>query len=432
MPISRFSLGIEEEFQSVDSQSGELRSSITTLFEKGRGIFGERLHAEWAQSMIELTSSVCPDIHAARAELTQTRLSLAQLMAQEGLRPISAGTHPTSLWQTQEKTDRPRYHYLEQEYRDVMRRRVLFGLHIHVGGIHDQEATLRLINQLRAWLPHLLALSSNSPFWAGRFTGIKSYRSVVWQSGVPRSSVPDIFPSLAEFTRYIDDLTAMHCIASGKDIWWYVRPHFLYKTIEFRICDMPATLEDTLALTALCQAMVAKLAWLDQRQQSMPVLPRHYIEENLWRAVRDGLDAQVADFVRKRTLSMRASLHELLDLVDDVVDDLGSRREMNYLRALLEDPCGTGADRQITAYRMRENTQDVIRLLLDATLRGIPAPQFTRPAHLSEPDTETRLPTPSLSRQIRPGRQFRKTAFIEAETEGRLPVLDPGQIDQSF
>ncbi len=432
MPTSRFSLGIEEEFQSVDSQNGELRSSITTLFEKGRDIFGDRLHAEWAQSMIELTSNVCADIHAARAELTQTRLLLAQLMAQEGLRPISAGTHPTSLWSAQEKTDRPRYHYLEQEYRDVMRRRVLFGLHIHVGGIHDQETTLRLINQLRSWLPHLLALSANSPFWAGRFTGIKSYRSVVWQSGVPRSGVPEVIPSLAEFTRYIDDLTTMRCITSGKDIWWYVRPHFIYNTIEFRICDMPATLEDTLALTALCQALVAKLAWLDQHQQSVPVLPRHYIEENLWRAVRDGLDAHVADFVRKRTLSMRASLHELLDLVDDVVDDLGSRHEMNYLRALLEDPRGTGADRQIAAYRVRENMQDVIRLLLEETLQGIPAPQFSRPALLAEPDTEPDLPTPALNRKVRTRRLLRKTAFVEVETDGRLPVLDPGRTDQSF
>lgn len=430
MPMSRFSIGIEEEFQSVDRQSGELRSSIARLFHKGRGLFGERLHAEWAQSMIELTSNVCPDISTARAELFQTRFLLAQLMAQEGLRPISAGTHPTSLWQLQEKTDRPRYHYLEQEYRDVMRRRVLFGLHVHIGGVHDQETTIRLINQLRTWLPHLLALSSNSPFWAGRFTGIKSYRSVVWQSGVPRSSVPEIIPSLADFQRYIDDLITMQCITSGKDIWWYVRPHFLYNTIEFRICDMPATLDDTLALAALCQAMVAKLAWLDHHQHPLPVLPRHYIEENLWRAVRDGLDASVADFVGKRTLSMRASLHELLDMVDDVVDDLGSRNEMKHLRTLLENPRGTGADRQIAAYQLRENMQDVIGLLLEETLQGIAAPQATRAA-FAEAETETHLRTPGPARKIRAKREKRATC-LDVETDGRLPVLDPGLADQSL
>jgi carboxylate-amine ligase len=390
MPVSRFSLGIEEEFQSVDSRSGELRSSIYTLFEKGRDIFGERLHAEWAQSMIELTTSICPDISAARMELSHLRMLLAGLMQREGLRLLSAGTHPTSLWQTQEQTDKPRYHELAREYQDVARMRVLFGLHVHVGGVRDRAAAVRVINQARTWLPHLLALSANSPFWAGRLTGLKSYRLVVWQSGVPRSSIPEIIPSLADFNRYIDDLMAMQCIGSEKDIWWYVRPHFLYNTIEFRICDMPATLEDTLAIAALCQALVAKLAWLDHRQQSLAVLPRHYIEENLWRAMRYGLDAQVADFVGRRTLPMRAALHEVLDLVEDVVDDLGSRREMLYLRALLADPRGTGADRQIAAYRRRANVQDVLRQLSHEAMQGIgPAPTWES---FLETDTEGQLP----------------------------------------
>ncbi len=411
MPTSRFSLGVEEEFQSVDSRSGELCSSIYTLFEKGRDIFGERLHAEWVQSMIEVTTSVCPDIGAVRAELSLMRALLAGLLREEGLRLISAGTHPTSLWQAQEQTDKPRYHELAREYQDVARMRVLFGLHVHVGGVDDKATSLRIINQLRTLLPHLLALSTNSPFWAGRLTGLKSYRSVVWQSGVPRSGIPEIIPSLADFNRYIDDLMATQCIRSGKDIWWYVRPHFIYNTIEFRICDMPATLEDTLALAALCQALVAKLAWLDRRQQSLAVLPRHYIEENLWRAMRYGLDANVADFVNRRTLSMRAALYELLDLVEDVVDDLGSRREMTYLRALLEDPRGTGADRQIAVYQQRANVQDVIRLLLAETMQGI-SPDPTREA-FAQASTEGRLVA------IEPGSE----AFAETETEGKLPAL---------
>ena len=410
MPTSRFSLGVEEEFQSVDSRSGELCSSIYTLFEKGRDVFGERLHAEWVQSMIELTTAVCPDIGAVRAELSLMRALLAGLMREEGLRPISAGTHPTSLWQVQEQTDRPRYHELAREYQDVARMRVLFGLHVHVGGVDDKATALRIINQLRTWLPHLLALSTNSPFWAGRLTGLKSYRSVVWQSGAPRSGVPEIIRSLADFNRYIDDLMATQCIGSGKDIWWFVRPHFTYNTIEFRICDMPTTLEDTLAIAALCQALVAKLAWLDRRRQSLPVLPRHYIEENLWRAMRYGLDANVADFVNRRTLSMRASLHELLNLVDDVVDDLGSRRELTYLRALLEDPRGTGADRQVAAYQQRQNIQDVIRLLLAETMQGI----SSDPARgvFAEASTEARLVA------IDPGND------VFTATEGKLPVIE--------
>jgi carboxylate-amine ligase len=415
MPVSRFSLGIEEEFQSVDCHSGELRSSIYTLFEKGRDVFGEHLHAEWAQSMIELTTSICPDISAARVELSHLRTLLAGLMQREGLRLLSAGTHPISLWQAQEQTDKPRYHELAREYQDVARMRVLFGLHVHVGGVGDRAASLRVINQLRTWLPHLLALSANSPFWAGRLTGLKSYRLVVWQSGVPRSSVPEIIPSLADFNRYIDDLVTMQCIGSGKDIWWYVRPHFVYNTIEFRICDMPATLDDTLAIAALCQALVAKLAWLDRRQQSLAVLPRHYIEENLWRAMRYGLDAQVADFVGRRTLPMRAALHEVLDLVEDVVDDLGSRREMLYLRALLEDPRGTGADRQIAVYRRRANVQDVVSLLLSEAVQGI-GPDAAWESFL-EADTEGQLRAIEASDDL-----------TGATTEGLVPAIERGRM----
>lgn len=414
MPVSRFSLGIEEEFQSVDSRSGELRSSIYTLFEKGQEIFSGRLHTEWVQSMIELTTSICPDISAARMELSHLRMLLAGLMQREDLCLLCAGTHPTSLWQVQEQTDKPRYHELAREYQDVARMRVLFGLHVHIGGVSDRATSLRVINQVRTWLPHLLALSANSPFWTGRLTGLKSYRLVVWQSGVPRSSIPEVMPSLAEFNRYIDDLTAMQCIGSGKDIWWYVRPHFLYNTIEFRICDMPATLEDTLAIAALCQALVAKLTWLDHRQQSLAILPRHYIEENLWRAMRYGLDAQVADFAGRRILPMRAAVHEVLDLVEDVVDDLGSRREMLYLRALLEDPRGTGADRQIAAYRRRADVRDVLRLLQSESMQGI------GPAPVREPflqaDTEGRLPVVEVG--IEPAL---------TTTEGLLPIVEPSQ-----
>lgn len=411
MSTSRFSLGIEEEFQSVDACSGELRSSIYSLLEKGRAVFGEKLHAEWAQSMIELTTNVCSNISSAREELYQQRALLAELMDQEGLRPISAGTHPFSMWYAQEKTDRPRYHELEREYQDVMRQRVLFGLHVHVGGVNDQEATFKIINQLRTWVPHLLALSTNSPFWAGRFTGIKSYRSVVWQSGVPRSSLSDIIPSLEAFNRYIEDLVMAQCITSGKDLWWYIRPSFAYHTIEFRICDMPATIEDTLALAALCQALVAKLAWLYERKKTMmPILPRYYIEENLWRAVRYGLDAQVADFAARRTLSMRAAVHELLDFVADIADDLGAGREMKYLHELLEDPRGTGADRQIAAYQRQGSMHDVIRLLLDETLRGVEN-NVSAPESFREVETEANLAV------VEP--------FREAETEGEIKVARP-------
>jgi carboxylate-amine ligase len=417
MLTSRFRIGIEEEFQSVDSQSGELRSSIYTLFDKGQGLFGDRLHAEWAPSMIELTTDVCPDIAAARQELYQMRALLAQVLRQGGLELLSAGTHPTTMWQAQEKTDRPRYYKPECEHQDVMSQRVHFGLHVHVGGVDNKELTIQLINQLRTWVPHLLALSSNSPFCAGHFTGTKSYRSVVWQSEAPRSSLPEAIPSLDAFNRYLNDLMVMRCITSEKDVWWYVRPSFTDNTIEFCICDMPATVEDTLALAALCQALIAKLTWLYERKRPMtPVLPRHYIEENLWRAMRYGLDARVSDFALKRTLSMRASIHELLDFVDDIANDLGTSHEMYFLRTLLADPRGTGADRQIAAYQQRGNVQDVIRLLLEETMRGVEA---TVPVAFREAETSARLAA------IDPIKMTSKEALSEAETETKLRAVKP-------
>jgi glutamate---cysteine ligase / carboxylate-amine ligase len=227
------------------------------------------------------------------------------------------------------------------------------------------------MNQLRTWLPHLLAISSNSPCWAGRLTGLKSYRSVIWKP-FPRSGIPEIFPSSSDFDSYVQALVETGCIDDGKRIWWDIRPHPFFPTIEFRICDMPATFDDTIALAALCQALVAKLTWLYKRDLRTPILPSHFIEENKWRAMHYGLDAEVIDFVQGRRLGIRTSISELLDFVDDVLDDLGSRSEIEYLRRLLEDPRGTGADRQIALYEQTGNMKDVVQFLMQQTMQGIP------------------------------------------------------------
>ncbi len=236
--------------------------------------------------------------------------------------------------------------------------------------VQDKELQIKIMNQVRTWLPHLMAFSSNSPFWHKRMTGIKSYRSVVWKR-FPRSGMPDIFDSWSHFDRYVQDLIEMEAIDNGKKIWWDIRPHAFFDTLEFRICDMPSTLEDTLGIAALCQALVAKLAYLNQRDKSMPAMRRDYIEENKWRAMRYGLDAQVLDFDHMRRLSMRDSIRETLDFVDDMVDDLGSRREINYLRELMDDPQGTGADRQIAIYQESNDLQKVHQFLIERTMEGV-------------------------------------------------------------
>ncbi len=367
-----FTLGIEEEFQMVERGTGQLSSRIHTILPKAVPILGECVKAEVQQSTIELASDVLPNIAVARRQMGDLRSQLAQILAKEGLALISAGTHPSALWQEQKTTESERYADLEEEFQDASRSILVYGLHIHVG-IENPELAVALMNQARSWLPHLLALSTNSPFWAGRLTGIKSYRSVVWRR-IFRSGIPEIFASRHDFEQYVHRLVQAGHIDDGRRIWWDIRPHAAYPTLEFRICDMPATLDDTIALAALCQALIAKLTWLHERHLTMHVLPRYFVEEHKWHASRYGLDARVFDFVQGRHLTMRKSTAELLDLVDDVLDDLGCRREILYLRALLSSPSGTGADRQIRVYQRNESIAEVINYLTQQTMQGISLP----------------------------------------------------------
>jgi carboxylate-amine ligase len=363
-----FTLGVEEEFQIVNKQTGLLASHIHPLMDKGVPLLGEHIKAEMLQSTVEIVSHVCPNIAALRLDLHHLRTTVAELLAEDGLALASAGTHPMSRWGEQVRTCNDRYELLEEEYQDVGRSILIFGMHVHVG-LEDYRLAIPLLNQLRTWLPHMLALSANSPFWEGRNSGLKSYRAIVWRR-FPRSGVPDLFSSTLDFERYIDNLMRTGCIDNGKRIWWDIRPHPFFKTIEFRVADMPATFEDTLALAALSQALVAKLTWLHKHNLTVQALPIAYIDENKWLAARYGLDAEYVDFIQNRRLSMREAIHETLDFVDDVLDDLGSRREIHYLRSLLEDPRGTGADRQLTTYHETGSAHAVANLLMEQTLQG--------------------------------------------------------------
>ena len=365
----RFTLGIEEEFQLVDRRTLHQRSSIKSALEKGAPYFEEKIKPELTQSTVELISDICPDIATARKDLYTLRALMAKLADRDGLALVSAGTHPSSSWQDQDTTEKERYAELEEEFQDLIRSNVIFGMHVHVG-VEDKELAIKLMNQARTWLPHLLAISTNSPFWNGRYTGIKSYRSALFKR-IPRTGMPGILTSWNDFERYVQDLVEMGCIDNGKKIWWDMRPHPFFDTVEFRICDMPATIEDTLALAALCQALIAKLTWRHENNVDVPVLKRDYLEENKWRAMRYGLDAEAIDFVKLRRLSMRDSINELLDFVEDVVDDLGSRHEMNYLRALMVSPNSTGADRQVAVYKQSGDLNKVVELLMEQTMQGI-------------------------------------------------------------
>jgi glutamate---cysteine ligase / carboxylate-amine ligase len=367
-----YTLGIEEEFQLIDRQTGELSSYIDPLLASARPLLGEQIKAEYFQSMVELNSRVCADVEELRTELVRLRTLLAESAQKDDVAIVSAGTHPFSPWRQQQRSAGEHYQRLEAHLQDIARSSVCFGLHIHVG-IEDEEATFAILNQVRTWIPHLLALASNSPFFDNRFTGFKAYRPVLWSQVFTRHGVtPGIFSSWHEFEVYLHHLVATGCISGSRELCWDIRPNPHYNTLEFRVCDMPATLEDTLILAALCQALVAKIHWLHRHRRDLHILPREYIEENKLLAARDGLDAQYVDFVHVRRLSMRNALCSLLEFVDEVSADLGSQSLLQRLHATLASGTyQTGADRQIALYQETGDMQDIVALLMVQTLGGI-------------------------------------------------------------
>src|SRR5205807_3056923 len=335
-------VGIEEEFQIVD-RSGQLKSHIGTLLAAGKSSLGEQLKPEMLQSVVEVTTRICAGMDEARAEILRLRGTLAALLQPAGLRIASAGTHPFSHWQEQQITELERYKLLEEELQDVVRELLIFGLHVHIG-IPDREVRIEIMNEARYFLPHLLALSTSSPFWLTRATGLKSYRSVIW-SRFPRTGIPPDFTSWDEFQNFVDLLVRTGSIDDGKKIWWDLRPHVFYPTIEFRVCDATTRVDETLCLAALIQAICAKLLKLRRQNQGFRKYLPNLINENKWRAIRHGLQGSLIDFGKQKEVPMRELALELVDFVDDVVDELGSRREVAYVNTLLEE--GTSADRQL-------------------------------------------------------------------------------------
>ncbi|MBA3441137.1 MAG: carboxylate-amine ligase [Pyrinomonadaceae bacterium] len=366
--LEGFTLGIEEEFQIVDPQTRELRSHVSEILEEGRMLLGEQVKPEMIQSMIEVGTGICKNIEEARADITNLRGQLAGLARKNNLAIVAASTHPISHWQDQKIFDDKRYELLIEEIQMVARSLLIFGLHVHVG-VRDPERGIHIMNAARYFLPHVLALTTSSPFWLGINTGLKSYRSEVFKK-FPRTDIPDHFDSYSSFTRYVDLLVKTGCIDNGKKIWWDVRPHPFFPTLEFRICDVPTRVDDTIAIAALFQAIVAKLDRLIEKNLGFRLYRRMLIQENKWRAVRWGLDGKMIDFGKQKEVPVRDLIHELLEFVDEVLDDLGSRKEVEHIHTILER--GTSADEQLKVYAERNDLRDVVDMLIERTVENVP------------------------------------------------------------
>ena len=356
-------IGIEEEFQIVD-EGGDLKAHIDTLMASAKPVLRDELKPEFLQSFVEIGTKVCSSVPEARQEIMRLRGQLHALLAENGLRLASAGTHPFSHWKDQVRTDYERYRVLEEEMQDVIRELLIFGCHVHVG-IPDKELRIEILNEARYFLPHLMALSTSSPFWLGRNTGLKSYRSVVW-SRFPRTGIPPEFASYDEFENYVELLVKTNSIDDGKKIWWDLRPHHIYPTLEFRICDACTTVEETVMIAGLVQGICAKLVKLRQGNLGFRKYLPSLIAENKWRAMRHGLDGKLIDFGKQAETPMRDLALELLEFIDDVVDELGSREAVEHLHVVLEE--GTSADRQLRRYEETEDLTKVVEHLCEETV----------------------------------------------------------------
>jgi glutamate---cysteine ligase / carboxylate-amine ligase len=359
-----FTIGIEEEYQTIDPVTRDLRSHIDAeIIAKGKLQLKEAVKAEMHQSVVEVGTGICNNIQEAREEVRQLRGAIITLARENGLRLAAAGTHPFADWRKQEIYPDERYYTIVEDMKTVARGNLIFGLHVHIG-VEDRETAIHLMNAARYFVPHMLALSANSPFWLGMDMGLKSYRCKVFDK-FPRTNIPDYFPSWGEYQSFVDLLVSTNCIDNAKKIWWDIRPHPTFPTLEFRCCDIPMRMEETIALAALIQATVAKLYKLHEANQGFRLYRRALIMENKWRAARYGLDGKLIDFGRRVEVPMRDLVEEYLAFVDDVVDELGSREAIAGIRTIVEN--GNGADRQLRVFKETGDLTKVVDYIIDET-----------------------------------------------------------------
>ena len=362
------SIGIEEEYQSIDPVTRNLRSHIQAeIVEKGKTLLAERVKPEMHQSVVEIGTGVCKNIKQAKEEIRSIRRQIIGLARDNGLRLAAGGTHPFARWQDQEIYPDERYATIVEDLKMVARANLIFGLHVHIG-VEDRETAIQIMNGARYFLPHILALSCNSPFWLGMDTGLRSYRCKVFDK-FPRTQIPDLYQSWSEFENYVNLLIKTNCIDNAKKIWWDIRPHPYFPTLEFRICDIPMRVEETIAIAALCQAVIAKLYRLHEQNLSFRHYSRSLLMENKWRAARYGLDGKLIDFGKQKEVPMRDLVGEILEFVSDVSEELDSVEEIGYIHRILEE--GNGADRQLRVFAETGDLKNVVDYMIEETERGV-------------------------------------------------------------
>ncbi len=368
MPYSApsFTVGIEEEYLLVDRETRGLASDPPEeLFDRCEAMLGPLVGHEFMRAQIEVNTPVAQNIPEARAELAKLRHTVADIAGDYGLAPIAASTHPFSSWRDQDHTDKERYNIIAEDLQAVVRRLLISGMHVHVG-IDDDELRIDLLNQVSYFLPHILALTTSSPFWEGRDTGLKSYRLSVWDE-MPRTGIPHAFDSNAEYQRHVDALVRSGLIEDATKLWWDVRPSARFPTLEMRIADVCTRIEDAAAVAALFQCLLRMLWRLKTSNQRWRLYSHMLINENRWRAQRYGLDEGLVDFGKGEIVPCADLIDELIAMVTDDAEALGCVAEVQRLRMIAQ--AGTSAHRQVFVYNdaigRGQSPEEALRLVVD-------------------------------------------------------------------
>jgi carboxylate-amine ligase len=367
LSYKQFTIGVEEEYMVIDPTTRELKSHEQKIVQEGQKMLKDKVKAEMHQAVVEVGTDICRDVDEAFVDVANLRKSISGIADSLGLWMGASGTHPFSHWEKQLITEHARYSEIVNELQEAARSNLIFGLHVHVG-METREMAIHIANSARYFLPHIFALSTNSPFWEGRQTGYKSFRTKVFEK-FPRTGIPDVFNSIEDYDNYVKLLIKTNCIDNAKKIWWDLRVHPFFNTVEFRICDIPMTVHETITITSLFQALCAKLYKLRSQNMNFIMYSRALINENKFRASRYGIDGSLIDFGKESEVNTRVLIYELLDFIDDVVPHLGSRHAVNYVHNMLEQ--GTGADRQLKAFEQTGSLEKVVDFVHNGFLKDL-------------------------------------------------------------
>lgn len=369
------SIGIEEEYLLVDPESRDLADPPQALFDACEACMGKHVTAEFLRSQIEIGTPVCQNIGEARSELKRLRSEVSRVAQDFGLRIIAASTHPFANWEQQKHTPKERYDALARDMGGAIRRMLICGMHVHVG-IENPDLRIDLMNQVSYFLPHMLALSTSSPFWQGQDMGMMSSRLTVFD-GMPRTGVPDRFESFADYERLIERMIDAGGMEDSSKIWWDVRPSAHYPTLEMRITDVCTRIDDALTIAAVYQSLLHYLVRLRRRNLRWRLYPRTLVQENRWLAQRHGVEGQLVDLGKGRRSNFSQLASEILELVREDAEELDCIDDLENVRQIVEQ--GSSAQRQRAVYSAareagadeREALTAIVDFLIEETVGGL-------------------------------------------------------------